>query len=511
MKVRAGMTVFSAVSFWLIASFLFALLEAGRICCLNTCADMSAALAVESVCAEYQPGLWEEYHLLGLDGAYGGPEFSADYVTAVLRERTQKNIKAEGAGGGVSELSLTAAGLVDYRIMTDGYGSVFLKCVSDYMKENLPVEAAQILYDRYNGETAVEEEGKLEGSVEHAQNAIDEARRQQDAGTPDGKGESAAAGAAGNPNADPLSDSQGQTAAAKEPAENPLEVALAWKRNTLLGMVMQDLSALSTKSIRLEDSVGRRRLMEGTMREMPEISWYDKILTLEYAGKYFSDCQTTESGHALAYELEYILCGKPSDRENLEGTVQRLLLLREAANVVHILSDSTKMQEALAVANLLAGFTGNPGIVQLVQIGVIAAWAYVESILDIRALLEGNKIALIKRKDQWTSSLGHLSDVSGKENAAKDCGDGFTYQDYLKGFLFAMDNQKLSFRMMDLMEKNLSLLPGYQNVRFDHLICEMECRISFAAEPLFWRFVVVSAPAMKEHEFMTEKHFSYYR
>lgn len=49
MKVRAGMTVFSAVSFWLIASFLFALLEAGRICCLNTCADMSAALAVESV------------------------------------------------------------------------------------------------------------------------------------------------------------------------------------------------------------------------------------------------------------------------------------------------------------------------------------------------------------------------------------------------------------------------------------------------------------------------------
>ena len=74
MKVRAGMTVFSAVSFWLIASFLFALLEAGRICCLNTCADMSAALAVESVCAEYQPGLWEEDHLLGLDGADGGPE-----------------------------------------------------------------------------------------------------------------------------------------------------------------------------------------------------------------------------------------------------------------------------------------------------------------------------------------------------------------------------------------------------------------------------------------------------
>lgn len=61
------------------------------------------------------------------------------------------------------------------------------------------------------------------------------------------------------------------------------------------------------------------------------------------------------------------------------------------------------------MAEALAGFTGNPAVVRLVQTGVIAAWAYVESILDIRALLAGDKIALIKTETQWTAQFGSLA------------------------------------------------------------------------------------------------------
>ena len=96
MRKRASITVFSALAFALVASFLMALLEAGRVYQIQTYADMKSTLALESVCAEYQPVLWEEFHLLGLDGAYGGETFSMDHVTAVLRERLDRNLDVDG-------------------------------------------------------------------------------------------------------------------------------------------------------------------------------------------------------------------------------------------------------------------------------------------------------------------------------------------------------------------------------------------------------------------------------
>ena len=48
------------------------------------------------------------------------------------------------------------------------------------------------------------------------------------------------------------------------------------------------------------------------------------------------------------------------------------------------------------IATSLAGFSGNPAVVKIVQIGVVAAWAYVESILDLRTLLSGGKFHSLK-------------------------------------------------------------------------------------------------------------------
>ena len=50
---------------------LMALLEGARARGLNTCAELVSDVAIHSVCAEYQPVLWEDYKLLMLDGTYG--------------------------------------------------------------------------------------------------------------------------------------------------------------------------------------------------------------------------------------------------------------------------------------------------------------------------------------------------------------------------------------------------------------------------------------------------------
>ena len=42
----------------------------------------------------------------------------------------------------------------------------------------------------------------------------------------------------------------------------------------------------------------------------------------------------------LQYQQEYILVGKESDVENLEGTVNRILVMRELSNLIHIYQEN---------------------------------------------------------------------------------------------------------------------------------------------------------------------------
>ena len=55
------------------------------------------------------------------------------------------------------------------------------------------------------------------------------------------------------------------------------------------------------------------------------------------------------------YELEYILYGKKTDRENLEASVLKLVSVRQGLNMIHILSDGKKRQEAETLAAAITG------------------------------------------------------------------------------------------------------------------------------------------------------------
>lgn len=505
MKKEGSITVFSALSFMLIASFLFALLEAGRVYQLKTYAKMRSELAIESVCAEYQPGLWQEYRLLCLDGAYGGEKFSMNHVTGVLGARICTNLEQEGAGSRIFGMKLDVASVKDYQLLTDGEGGVFLHCISEYMKKNLPAEAAKILYDKYKEGEGMENSQQTEQSVENAQTAIEEAKKAKTQASDESTGDQSNTtgdGSVGDGTA-------GEEQTVEEEKENPLEVVLALKQNALLGMVTGDVESLSTKQIYGSDTLEHRTCEKGTSDQIPKADWYDKVLVVEYLDEYFADYSNPASKHALSYELEYVLCGKESDKDNLEGVVNRLLLMRMAANVTHILSDATKKNDALLLANALAGFTGNPAVIQVVQIGIVAAWAYVESILDIRALLEGDKIALLKNNEQWMTKLGSLAQAFGDGTRTQNCTNGLSYQDYLKGFLFTMGNRKLAYRMMDVMEQNLHLVSAYQNCRMDHMLYRISYDITYTAEPLFWNFVTVGKSKLTNLQFQNCQSFSY--
>lgn len=504
MKQNGSITVFAALAMMLIASFLFALLEAGRVHILEAYADMKSDLGIDSVAAEYQPGLWENYHLLCLDGAYGGDEFSIERVNQVLERRICQNLQTEGVTDNILGMRITRAEAERYQLLTDGDGQVFLHRIADYMKGNLLLEAADILYEKYKTAETLDNGQEMEDSIENAQNAILEAKEYPE---DNGSSEDVAGGPTEEENAITTDEAAGS---ADEVKENPLEIVLELKENAILGMVVEDVTALSSRKLDAGSRLEQRVCQGGNAGESEKIAWYEKVLALEYLDHYYADYTGAPSEeHAVSYEMEYVLCGKTTDKANLEAVVDRLLLIREAANVIHIVEDADKRNEAKAIANALAGFTGNAVVIQLVQIGIIAAWGFIESIQDVRALLRGDKIALLKSKNQWTTDITNLVQSFQSTSKAKNCDNGLSYADYLKLLLWLLPEKELAYRMMDVMEHNIRCIPAYQNCRMDHMICRMEYATGFEADAFFSKLAVIGSGKPGSLKFSCRKSFSY--
>lgn len=508
MNLKGSMTVFAALSMLLVASFLFALLEAARVQGLDACADMVSEVGVTSICAEYQQPIWEDYRLLFLDGAYGTEKFSEEKMDSVLCQRISENLDVSKIGGiSMYGLSLQSAEVSEYRLASDGDGAVFLKCVASYMKSHLTKELAEELYQKYKEETDVENSDRSEYSVEGADKAIEEAKKAQEETASDT--EEAQSPEAGETFDETSSAEPEETEKPEEPKENPLDIVLKLKENAILGMVVGNVSALSAKQVDLQNCMLKRELQKGTKTASAEVGWYERVLVAEYLEHYFSNYRNPKLDGAFSYELEYLLCGEDTDKSNLEGVINRLLLMREAANITAIIKDATKRNEAKAIAEILAGFTGNPAIILVVQCGIIAAWAYVESVLDLRALVRGDKIALVKSDAQWTCNTKSLADSLGNDAKAKNCENGLTYEEYLKMFLFTMGTKKLAYRMMDVIEQSVKTKQGYEHVRMDYMVCEMSCSIQYQADTLFADLSLIRKGASKGFCFEKMKFFSY--
>ena len=340
------------------------------------------------------------------------------------------------------------------------------------------------MYQQYQDGKKAEADGKTEYSVEDADQAIINAKKEKEQADQNDK-EGAPQEEAGEKNIQDNENNHAQDAEDSK-KESPIQIVLQLKQNALLGMTVSDMSSLSAKAVEAKDMVSNRQCETGRydMKKAEKMNVSDRVMVLEYIGKHFSDY--TEPGKGdLTYEMEYILCGKDTDKKNLESSIERLMRMREAANVAHIIADREKLNQTLMIATSLAGFSGNPAVVKIVQIGVVAAWAYVESILDLRTLLSGGKISLIKSAAEWTTDLKKLGEIVTGEGKARECKNGLSYQAYIKQLLFAMKEKKMAYRMMDIMELAMQKEQNGKNARMDHMIDNMICELRFEAKPLF--------------------------
>lgn len=227
----------------------------------------------------------------------------------------------------------------------------------------------------------------------------------------------------------------------------------------MLKLVVPEGMEISKGVLETEEIPSLTEYQSGSDRGIPLM---DHLIVNEYCGKFFRCFRTdgqeigVPGNDGLAYEIEYLIGGKVEDEDNLIQTVHRLLAVREGLNLIYLMSDSQKREEAKALAMAVTGIIGLAPLVYLTTFFILSVWALGEALADIRGLLAGKKIPLWKRAEDWTLSLENLLSIGREADVPTGGGErGLDYLAWLKILLFADEIVRQEYRMMDMMQMNI--------------------------------------------------------
>ena len=263
---KASITVFLTLLLLLSASFFFALLETARLKGLGTKADIVSDAALESVFAEYQKEIYENYGLLMLDCAYGSGNFAIENVEKRLQEKNLNNLKQSEKE--LYGINLTECKIPGYQLLTDNGGNVFRHLAARTAKrEALVQEVDDFAEEIQQKETLEQENGTVEERLEEANKTIEEVEQAKQAENTE---------SAEKPEQKESTKNTGNTEekekvwdiSAQKPQEevkNPIEDANQWKKSAVLSLVIRDESQLSNKAIALEHTLEHRQKETGNL------------------------------------------------------------------------------------------------------------------------------------------------------------------------------------------------------------------------------------------------------
>lgn len=386
--------------FILVLSLVGALLESASIQMTRSRKRADVNLALESVFAEYHP---EMLHIYDLFVRFGSDE-----------ETLRNRMEYYGAGNMSHQL-------IKRELLTDYEGAVYYNQAIRYMKDLLGLEHNPGESKEIPKELSYEE--KERSILGELKPLLDE----EEVGL---KGE-----------------------------DNPLDLAGRQKTMGLLSLLIGRDTSVSQQNLVIETLPSHRTLQQGDYPKQDTGGTTEALFFQAYLMEHFFHYTESKETRALLYELEYLLEGEESDRENLEAVCRKLVNLRMAVNYAYLLTDAGRQAEAEAMALTLCSLVLNPEVTPLVKQAVLLAWAYAESIVDVRALLRDKKVPVVKTADTWQIQLANVSKLgTGEEiSGEKNFETGLAYADYLKALLLSEKKETLCMRSLDLIEANLHM------------------------------------------------------
>lgn len=467
------MTVYLSLALTLLSALFFTMAESVRVLAIGHRNEVLTEQAAENLLSMYTDRLWEDYGILGVDACCGGEETDLSALEGKLLSLAQANTEAD-PGTYLYTAEVSGVSIDAYAVLTDGGGTPFLRMMAEQGKAMLLESAAEKLQD----EILPCEDGTAEDS-----GCMDAMNRGTEA-------IESAAEAAENQTKDTEAAESPPAPTAPPPAENPIDTGKNLFSEKALDFFIPPEEQVSDVQTDLSDAVSKRTLRTGSLASPPDLSAGDRILAVQGIMDLMG-CYTgaADSGEGLQYELEYIIGGDDSDAVNLNSTIARILAFREAENLISLWSDPAKVAQAQELALVFAGATAIPPLIEAVKLGIIAAWSVAESVLDVRALLHGDRIPIVKTAAEWTSDIYTLAECFDVHKRAGACQTGISYADYLRILLTFEKKERLAYRTMDLIEQKLHAQENYENVRLDSHIWKASVTCSYQERPLFFTFV----------------------
>lgn len=447
-KPKGVITVYMTLTLMIIISLLTAIIASARDRSMRMRCENAMDMGMQSIFGEYNRALLDEFDLYFIDSSYGNTNGSSYYTAQHLKDYMQYNLNPakdqflplsrDMFGLSVEDVKVEVESLA-----TDSTYRVYKRQAVHYVKDIYGLSALESLqqakdtYTQYGvGEYDVEaEKEKNNKKLKKAKNAKDE-----------------------NGN--------------KIEFENPAD-KIESKRPGMLKLLLEE-KEVSDRTADTQELIPNRQLKSGdgivALSENIDSVAEDMLFQIYLMDK-FSSYTKDKGREGLKYELEYILNGKNSDSKNLETTVSLLMATREAANCIHIFTDEQLKSQAKTVAGIICDFLCVPELADTLAYSICFAWSFAETCVDIRTLLDGGKVPMMKDYSTWvlkdlTSALSfkaHLKD-------GRNCKEGFDYNTYLGVFImFKSDREKLE-RSLAMIENDMRHMKGNDHFQMDDCI-----------------------------------------
>ena len=465
-KYSAYLTIYLSLIFGIVLSLLFVFVEGAAIGAVRAQAELVADLGLDSVFAEYHRELLEQYELFYVDSSYGGVNGGIGMVEKHLSDYMEYNLNPEK--------DLHLLGQTTLLKLINPYLEIAeVSCASDDNCMVWKAQAVNYMKAVYGGDLAAR------------------VREQMDIVQSNGLDEKDVAGAlkAQKQEFEETLLEKGIVEYGAESEEGYSYQKVSGMFDKIIGegilaLVMPEHASISGAvmeggpyfSVRKKNGNINRGIGLHEGADRPD-GLADELIYGAYLMKMCGNYRAPKNEGLLKYQTEYILCGYKSDTENLRGFVERLFALRAAANFIAISGDHAKRSEVELVSAVLCTLLTVPELTDLLTEIILGMWAFAESVIDVRQLLDGGRIALIKNSGDWSTSLSGLlkGNLSGGSNHAS----GLSYQDYLSIFLGLMNRDTKVARSLDIVEMDLRKTDGNEHFRIDRCMDYIKVHFGF--------------------------------
>ena len=443
MKGQNGyLTVYVALCIGVILSLCLTLIEGARRSGTAMEAACVADIGIQSVFAEYHRQLLEQYNLFAIDSSYGTASAAAYNTEARLLYYLDKNLTLE-------DVFFTSFGYRDFlklrvdrvqmtgvSILTDQRGTVFRRRAVEAVQDDIGLSA---LTEFKEWMEVIEVNGLDTAQTQQKKEVADKSIREYE-----------------------YEDEEGELHVG---VDNPTTVLEAKRGLGILKLVVEDEDKLSKTTLNTSGLIYQRmkqgRISQGNLAP-EETVWMEdlaeRLLFQEYLLRYMGRYGQDEGKKALHYQIEYLIAGKENDIDNLRNVANRICALREAANAIYLWNDPVKNVEVELAAQAIGAALGLPAISPVLKVTMILGWAYAESVYDVKTLLSGGRVPLMKDEASW--HYGLTAALSGELGDSAQGGYGMSYEDYLRVFMTLTDMDKLTGRAMDMVEADIRMTDG---------------------------------------------------